>query len=160
MANIANTVLTKSRLTMAAAALALCLVVGGVVATIPAFAQVPKEPETDLGGAHIVGYITDISGAVVLVEEDPSTSPSPYQSPYELGEKIAFTVTGETSILWQQGEELIPAAFEDLEIGQLVAVTGVGRVLESYPGQGEAGRITILEGPSGGDPSGEASADT
>jgi hypothetical protein len=159
MANIANTVLTKSRLTMAAAALALCLVVGGVVATIPAFAQVPQEPETEQGEGF-VGYITDISGAVVLVEEDPSTSPSPYQSPYELGEKIAFTVTGETSILWQQGEELIPAAFEDLEIGQLVAVTGVGRVLESYPGQGEAGRITILEGPSGGDPSGEASADT
>jgi len=158
MANIVNTVLTKSRLTMAAAAFALCLVVVGAVAPIPALAQVPQEPETDLGGAHIVGYITDISGAVVLVEEDPSTSPSPYQSPYELGEKGAFTVSEETSILRQQGEELIPAAFEDLEVGQLVAATYVGRVLESYPSQGDAARITILEEPSRGDPSGEVTA--
>lgn len=122
-----------------------------VVATIPALAQVPQEPETDLGGGF-VGYITDISGAVVLVEEDPSTAPSPYQSPYELGKKGAFTVTGETSILRQQGEELIPAGFEDLEVGQLVAVTYAGRVLESYPTQGDAGSIAILEElPGSGD---------
>ena len=101
----------------------------------------PKaEPRTGSGGG-VRGAITSISGAVVLVEEDPADdSGSP---------KGAFTVTGETEILRQQDGEQVPAAFGDLRVGQLVEAEYAGDVAESYPSQGEAGSIVIL-GPSGG----------
>lgn len=103
----------------------------------------PKtQPRTGSGGS-IRGSITDISGAVVLVEEDPADeSGSP---------KGAFTVTGETDILRQQDGEQIPATFGDLRAGQLVEAGYSGPVAESYPSQGTASSIVILE-PSGGGP--------
>ncbi len=109
-----------------------------LVAAIPALAQVPQEPETE---PSILGLITSISGTEVRVEEDP-------QDPVFGGagsNKGDFTVTGETEILRQQGEELIPVSSEDLEVGQLVAATYAGPVLESYPSQGGARSIVILE---------------
>ncbi|CAA9423475.1 MAG: hypothetical protein AVDCRST_MAG80-93 [uncultured Rubrobacteraceae bacterium] len=100
----------------------------------------PKtQPRTGFGGS-VRGSITDISGAVVLVEEDPTDeSGSP---------KGAFTVTGETDILRQQDGEQVPATFEDLRLGQLVEAEYSGPVAESYPSQGTAGSIVLL-GPSG-----------
>lgn len=127
------------KLSSLAALLAILL-----VATIPALAQVPQEPKTEQGEGF-VGYITAISGDRILVEEDPTISFSDTSPLLPGGDKGYFTVTGETSILRQQGEELIPAASEDLEVGQLVAATYAGPVLESYPSQGGAGSITILE---------------
>jgi hypothetical protein len=115
-----------------------------VVATTPALAQVPKESETEQGEGF-VGYITDISGDRILVEEDPTISFSDSSPLLPGGDKGYFTVTGETEILQQQGEGLILAAFEDQEVGQLVAATYAGPVLESYPSQGGAGSIAILE---------------
>jgi hypothetical protein len=74
-----------------------------------------------------VGYITSISGDSVLV-------------------------TGETEILRiVEGDMVVPAAFEELEVGQLVSATYSGPILESYPPQGGAGSIVILEDPSGDD---------
>jgi hypothetical protein len=74
---------------------------------------------------------------VVLVEEDPS-----HQSGLAKGE---FAVTDETEILEQRGEDLTPVSFEKLRVGQIVEATYAGPVAESYPTQGVAGRIVILE---------------
>ena len=74
---------------------------------------------------------------MVLVEEDPSA-----QSGLAKGE---FAVTDETEILEQRGEYLAPVPFERLRVGQLVEATYAGPVAESYPTQGVAGRIVILE---------------
>jgi hypothetical protein len=88
-----------------------------------------------------VGYITSFSGSSVLVEEDP-------QDPVLGGagsNKGYFSVNGETEILRLVGGDAVaPAAFEELEVGQLVSATYSGLILESYPPQGGAGSITIL----------------
>jgi len=112
--------------------LAATLAVALAAAAPAALAQT----ETANGGQ---GFITNISGAVVLVEKNPTD---------ERGSaKGAFTVTGETDILRQQGDELLPAAFDDLWLGQQVSATYVGPVAESYPSQGTAGSIIIHEVP-------------
>lgn len=125
----------KKKLILIAAALAML-----VATTAVAVAQ--TEP------AGEVGFITNISGDEVLVEEDP-------QDPVLGGvgtNKGYFTVTGETEILRWQGEGSVPATFEDLEIGQLVVATYAGPILESYPSQGGAGSIVILADPAGEEP--------
>jgi len=95
----------------------------------------------------VQGSITDISGTVVLVEEDPADEWS--------SAKGAFTVTEETEILRRQGDELLPATFEELWVGQQVIATYVGPVAESYPSQGTAGSIIILEEPRRDEPEDE-----
>ncbi len=89
------------------------------------------------------GYITSISGSVVLVEENPADQSG--------SAKGAFTVTDETRIYKQQGDKQVAATFEDLQVGQLVEATYAGPVAESYPTQGEAASIVILEESSGDD---------
>jgi hypothetical protein len=97
----------------------------------PALAQ---SPETGISGE-----ITEVSRSaeVVLVEEDPSD-----ESGSAKGE---FAVDGETEILDGRGGDLAPVAFEELRVGQMVEATYSGPVVESYPTQGVAGRIVILE---------------
>jgi hypothetical protein len=109
-----------------------------LVAATAAVALAQEEP------VSYVGYITSISGESVLVEEDPASEWG--------GDKGYFTVTGETEILRiVEGDMVVPAAFEELEVGQLVSATYSGPILESYPPQGGAGSIVILEDPSGDD---------
>ena len=88
-----------------------------------------------------VGYITSISGNSVLVEEDP-------QDPLTGGagsNKGYFSVTDETEIFRLVGGDAVaPAAFEELEVGQLVSATYSGTIAASYPTQGEADSIVIL----------------
>ena len=80
----------------------------------------------------------------MLVEENPND---------ERGSaKGAFTITDETEILRQQGDEQVPTTFDDLQVGQLVVATYVGPVAESYPTQGTAGSIVILEEAAGDEP--------
>ena len=96
--------------------------------------------EDDGGGQAdgIKGTITSISGSTVLVEEDPSAEGS--------GDKGYFTVTDETEITNQQEQdEQVEAAFEDLEVGQQVEAVYAGPVAQSYPTQGNAQSIAILE---------------
>ena len=97
----------------------------------PALAQSP--------GNSIRGEITSVSRSaeVVLVEEDPSD-----ESGSAKGE---FAVGGETEILEQRDGDLAPVAFEKLRVGQVVEATYSGPVAESYPTQGVAGRIVILD---------------
>jgi len=120
-------VAVKEKLILLMSALAMLLVTASV-----ALAQTES--------VSYVGFISNISGAEVLVEEDP-------QDPVVGGvgsNKGYFTVTGETEILrWQDGA-VVPATFEDLEVGQLVVATYAGPILESYPSQGGASSIVIM----------------
>ena len=106
-----------------------------VTATAPAALAQMEEP------VSYVGYITNISGNSVLVEEDP-------QDPVLGGvgtNKGYFTVTGETETLrLVEGDMVAPATLEELEVGQMVSATYAGPILLSYPPQGGAGSITIL----------------
>ena len=111
--------------------LALLAALGIALAAAPAFAQ-PAENS-------IRGEITEVSRSaeVVLVEEDPSE-----ESGSAKGE---FAVTPETEILDQRGGNSAPVTFEALRVGQTVEATYTGPVAESYPTQGVAGRIVILD---------------
>ncbi len=95
-------------------------------------------------GDGVQGFVTDVSGTAVLVEENPADESG--------SAKGYFTVTGETEILRQQDGTLVPATFEELQVGQPVAATYSGPILESYPPQGAAGSLVILEDPAGGVP--------
>ena len=109
----------------------------GVVlaAAAPALAAPPE--------SSIRGTITEVSRSakVVLVEEDSAS-----QSGLAKGE---FAVTDETEILEQRGEDLVPVPFEKLRVGQKVEATYAGPVAESYPTQGVAARIVILDSEQG-----------
>ena len=153
------------KIVLLAVMLAMMLVVGAV----PALAQAPLDGGNRVSGdgsdappagasSSIVGTVTDITGSVVLVEEDPSdwgdpTGP-PESSPGTA--KGFFTVTDETVILDGRGGEPVEAVFGDLMLGQRVEATYAGAVAESYPTQGNADSIVILEdGPPPGPPPGE-----
>lgn len=130
---------------MLTAALLLAM---ALVAAVPALAQ-EEEPETELNdGPPDLGTITSISGNTILVEEDPTVSFSDGSPLLSEGDKGYFTVTGETEISsLLGGDAVVPASFDDLEIGQLVAATYEGGVAAaSYPTQGIAGSIVILDG--------------
>jgi hypothetical protein len=116
----------------------LVLSVAALGMAAPALAQSPEN--------GIRGEVTEVSRSaeVVLVEEDPSD-----ESGSAKGE---FAVTEETEILDGRGGDPAPAAFEELRVGQMVEATYSGPVAESYPTQGVAGRIVILQGDRTDDP--------
>ena len=87
-------------------------------------------------GVVVAGTVTEISGAVVLVEEDPSS---------DSGGKGFFTMTDATEITLQRDGEVVRAALEDLAVGQFVEAAYAGPIMESYPSQGDAASIAILE---------------
>jgi hypothetical protein len=110
----------------------------------PALISVDRvEPAQDEapGEESIRGFITSIMSDRVLVEEDPGEYGSA---------KGFFTLTDETEILRRQNGELTEAGKNDLRAGQLVEATYSGPVAESYPTQGTASRIVILEDAPGG----------
>lgn len=94
-------------------------------------------------GSEVQGPITSISGSTVLVEENPADESG--------SAKGYFTVTGETSILLRSGDLQVPASFDDLRAGQPVIATYTGPIAESYPTQGTASSIVILEESPAGD---------
>ncbi|MDP9456926.1 MAG: YobA family protein [Actinomycetota bacterium] len=109
------------------------------IGTPPRYDVIRVEPADGRGNgseASVLGTVTDVSGSVVLVEEDPSA---------ESGDKGYFTVTDDTQITLQRDGASAPAAFEDLAVGQLVEAAYDGAVAESYPTQGNAASIAILE---------------
>jgi hypothetical protein len=116
----------KSMLT-AALLLAMALVAMALVAALPALAQEEfvQEEELETGldnGPPDLGTITSISGDTILVEEDPIVSFSDGSPLLPGADKGYFTLTGETEIFRLLGEDaVVPASFDDLEIGQLVA---------------------------------------
>ena len=118
-----------------------------LVGSVPALAQSTvsgdqgaNPPGSD--GGSVRGTITDISGSVVLVEAYPSADSGP---------KGYFTVNDETEIARLEGDIRIPASFEDLAVGQQVQAEYAGAIAESYPPQGEAESIVILDEGGGTD---------
>ncbi len=112
-----------------------------------------EAPPVETSGT-IVGTVTDISGSAILVEEDPSDWGDP-TGPPESSPGFAkgfFTVTDETEILDGRAGEPFPAVFGDIVVGQIVEASYAGAVAESYPTQGDASSIVILE--DGGSPPG------
>jgi len=104
-----------------------------LAASLAVLAPAASQEEQD----GINGFVTDVSGATVLIEEDPLEESG--------SDKASVEITPETEISRRQGQNRAPAAPEDLEAGQLVEATFSGPVAESYPVQATAGSITILE---------------
>lgn len=155
------------KLTLRKLAAMLAMTAMMLVVAVPALAQDAATDQYALDETAIQGTITEISGSVVventadesviLVEEDHSDWADPTGPPsVPTPQKGFFRVTDETEILDQRGEEQTPAMFEDLEVGQVVEATYLGPVAASYPQQGTADSIMILEGttdPAEPDPS-------
>ena len=130
------------KLILLAAMLAMVL-----VGAVPALAQGTATSTDTVSGDQsadpsetnqesIRGTITSISGSVVLVEADLSADSGP---------KGYFTVTDETEIAKLEDDQRVAASFEDLAVGQQVQAAYAGDIAESYPPQGEAGSIVILD---------------
>ena len=109
-----------------------------LAAAVPALAQqAPQYGEAQYADDGVLeGTVTDISGSAVLVEENPSANS---------GGKGYFTVTDETEITKQGNGQTVPADFADLEVGQVVEAAYADAVAESFPTQGNAASIVILE---------------
>jgi hypothetical protein len=103
---------------------------------------------TEEAGVDIRGTVTeivqgreDVAGSILIegiVEEDTEY------------DRAFVTVTDETRIFEQVGEDRRPASFAALEIGQRVQARFTGPVMESYPVQATAAEIVILTGPEPG----------
>lgn len=102
-----------------------------LAASLAVVAPVASQEEQD----GITGFVTDVSGTTVLIENDPLEQSG--------SDKASVEVLPDTEISRQQGQ--VPATPEDLEAGQLVEATFSGPVAESYPVQATANSITILE---------------
>lgn len=83
----------------------------------------------------IEGQITQIDGSRVLVEAQPGA---------DSGRKIWFTVDDSTTIVARRNRDLYDSALEDLAVGQRVEAWASGPMAESYPEQGTAEAILIL----------------
>jgi hypothetical protein len=59
-------------------------------------------------------------------------------------DKASITITGATDIYEQRGQERSLATFDDVIIGQLAEVSFAGPVRETYPLQGSAAELVIL----------------
>jgi hypothetical protein len=91
---------------------------------------------------EITGLIFDVDGSRILVVKGIENIDMPYDEWFEAGHRAAwFTVTGDTVI--KSGGAAVSA--ENLEKGQKVQVWAVGPMAESYPEQGEAKIIIIVE---------------
>jgi hypothetical protein len=111
-----------------------------VVLATAIFAAPVSAQEASGGSGGIAGLITELTGTAALIEENPLE---------ESGSgKASVEITAETQIFVRQGQGRVPAAPEDLVVGQWVEATFVGPVAESYPVQTTAGSITIIEDPN------------
>jgi hypothetical protein len=60
-------------------------------------------------------------------------------------DKASARVTAKTSIFRMEDGKKVAGKFSDLKVGQTVEASFTGAVSESYPVQGEAGEIVILQ---------------
>jgi hypothetical protein len=86
--------------------------------------------------AEITGQITQLDGNRVLVEAQPGV---------DGGRKIWFTVEAATRLAERRGDDLQDTAPGDLAVGQRVEAWASGPMAESYPEQGTAEAILVLD---------------
>ncbi len=89
----------------------------------------PSTPPT------IVGEITQLDQRM-LVEQQPGAT---------VGNKIVFSINDATRIAARVGDKLEPRTVGDLAVGQRVEVWAAGAIAESFPAQGTAETIIIVE---------------
>lgn len=70
-------------------------------------------------------------------------------------DRASVTLMADTRIYEQLGEEVVEAAFSDLQVGQRVQAVFTGPVAESYPVQATAAEILILAASTSGSPASE-----
>ena len=132
----------------------LMLVTGALMSAV-LFAQPASAQQTQSDPFVTEGTITEIddNDNSIFVEEDLSDPlPSPSAPPSSgTTDKGTFRVTEETEILRLEGDETVPASFEDLSVGQLVEGTYAPPLGAAYPSAGDAERIVILEESSDSD---------
>lgn len=91
---------------------------------------------------EITGLIMDVEGGRILVVKDLEDAGTPYDEWFEAGNRaVWFTVTGNT-VIRLSGKKVSP---EELAKGQKIQVWAAGPLMESYPEQGEARQIVIME---------------
>lgn len=90
---------------------------------------------------YIAGEIVSLAENKLLVAEGIEGK---YDEDMEnlVGKAIWLTVIEETVLTGIQGEEI---AFEDISVGQNIEAWVIGLILESYPAQGTAAKITLVE---------------
>jgi hypothetical protein len=94
------------------------------------------------GGVDIRGTITNIQQTDGRVNSVRIEGTLEADTAYD---KAVITITDQTRILKQEGQEHVPAAAEELKVGQRVEARFIGPVAESYPVQATANKIVILE---------------
>jgi hypothetical protein len=98
----------------------------------------------------VSGTVTEVPSrlgtAAFLIEEDPDRPIGPGAGPFESGEKYHVFVNEETSIHRRVGPgDIRHATLDDVTVGSRAEVWFVGPIRESYPAQGTAGRIMIVD---------------
>lgn len=83
-----------------------------------------------------VGQVEGRGGTIIV-----NVGPEP---PSDL-DLVALSVSKDTVILREEGDERVPASFADLTLGQRVGAWITGVVRESFPVQADARQIVILE---------------
>lgn len=97
----------------------------------------PMETEADL-----IGFITEIHpngerGILGRISVESHAD--------KIVSKYVITIANETLIFRQDGDDLRKAAFRTLENKQWVEIWFTGPVLESFPVEGTAGQVVIVE---------------
>ena len=114
----------------------LGLLIGLVVVAVDC-ASPPKALETE---ADFTGFITEIH----LIGEKGTLGQILVESHADkLVDKYMVTITDETLIFKQDGENRRQVAFETLEATQQVQIWFSGPILESFPKQGTAEQVVI-----------------
>jgi hypothetical protein len=114
------------------------LFIGLMVASLNcASTDEPMETEADF-----IGFITEIQpngerGTLGRISVESHAD--------KIVSRYVITITDETLIFQQNGDDLRRAAFKTLENKQWVKIWFTGPVLESFPVQGTAGQVVIVE---------------
>ncbi len=91
---------------------------------------------------HIVGEIVAVSDNRVLIAEEIKKEEYTGEPDDLIGNVIWFSVDNDTELIGIDGETI---SFEQLIVGLRVKAWASGKILLSYPAQGEARKILLIE---------------
>jgi hypothetical protein len=108
--------------------------------------------EDDPFSTHTRGTITEApsrtGGYAFMIEERPEQPVGAEASPLTAGDKYHVAITPGTTIERRTASgEVRPATAEEISVGTQAEVWFTGPILESYPAQGTAGRVLIVDAP-------------
>ncbi len=116
----------------------------GLVMPIVGCTASTNQNATPRVGADIRGTITQVNQAITgdilgsLLVEGKLETDTHY-------DRASITITKQTVVLEQQGQNRRSITFADLQKGQLVQVGFIGAVAETYPVQAQADEVVILK---------------